>query len=63
MSAQRKKEKKNSKGPFGLAVGFKGPMGHVGPFGKFHGSGYGPIVLVSDLGNFRRLGNYINSTR
>lgn len=46
------------------AVGFKrGPLGIRGPISKVRESAYGPKILVSNLGNFCRLRNYINSVR
>ena len=44
-------------------LGLRGPLGHGGPRSKFRESSFGPIILVTNLGNFRRLRNYINSVR
>ena len=60
---KQKGKKKNRKGSVWFIIGFKSPLGVVGPFSKYNGSGYGPIILVGILGNFRRLGKHINIIR
>ena len=43
-----------------LLLCLNGPKSVVGPHSKFRESGYVQIILMSDLGNFRRLREYIN---
>ena len=52
-----------STSPFGDVLLMHGPMGHGAHVGKFYESGFGPIIFVTNLGNFRRLEIYINSVR
>ena len=56
----RKTKEKKEKGSVWCFNGFKGPLNVVGPLSKCNGSGLGPIMLVSDPGNFRRFGKHIN---
>ena len=60
----KEKEKKELLlGCFSSSLVLCGPLGHGGPRSKFRESGSGPIILVTNLGNFRRLRKYINIVR
>ena len=48
---------------FGAVLAIRGPLGHGGPHSKFCESGCAPIILVTNLRNFRRLRKYINIVR
>ena len=49
--------------PFSSSWVYSGPLGLVGPRSMFRGSGFNPIILVINLGNFRKFRNYINIVR